>query len=252
MNMSNLIRKQLAGPTASNRLTKTVAARVEAVLAKRMPKVAGMADDAVMTRLITAYNVKHAPAEGLWYRIKKTFADLFSNVTYYTPDARGVTQEMAAQVRPKLKAGDILLRRTEGTSGNFLIPSWWKHAGVYVGDGKVVDAAFKGVHKGSFEKFMTDGDAVMVLRAKDLSSKQREAIARFANLQVGKPYDFDLDFVDQARMTCTELANHAVEAGTGREVVEKNMLGAVVGDAFKNRNFELVWTNRPDMASLLD
>lgn len=252
MKMANLIRNQLAAPASSKRLAKTYATRAEAVLIKRMGKAGGMADDALMTRIITSYNVKSAPPEGLWYRFKKTIADLFSNITYYTPEARGVTKEMAEQVQPKLKAGDILLRRTEGTSGNFLIPSWWKHAGVYVGDGQVVDAAFKGVHKGTFKKFMTDGDAVMVLRAKDLSGSQREAIARFANLQVGKPYDFDLDFADKARMTCTELANHALEAGAGKEVVPKNMLGAVVGDAFKNRNFELVWTNRPDMATFLD
>lgn len=193
--------------------------------------------------------MRHAvPAESAWYRFKKTVIDFFSNINIGKREVHGVTADMAAKVRPQLRPGDILLRRTEGTSGNYFIPSWWKHAGVYVGDGQVVDAAFKGIGKGSFKSFMTEGDSIMIVRPKNLSTQQREAVADYAKRQVGKPYDFDFDFLDEARQSCTELANHALKAGAGKDLVEKNWLGAVTGDGFKNSNFDLIWTNVPEKA----
>ncbi len=189
-----------------------------------------------------------APQETTWYKIKKAVIDFFSNINLGKREVHGVTSEMAQKVLPKMQPGDILLRRTDGTSGNLFIPSWWKHAGVYVGEGQVVDAAFKGIGKDSFHKFMTEGDAIMIVRPKNLTETQRQAIADYANRQVGKPYDFDFDFLDEARQSCTELANHAVKVGAGQELVEKNWFGAVTGDGFKNSNFDLVWSNVPEKA----
>ncbi len=189
-----------------------------------------------------------APQESAWYRLKKTIIEFFSNLDIGKREVHGVTSDMARQVLPQMRPGDILLRRTEGSSGNLFIPSWWKHAGVYVGEGEVVDAVFKGIGKDSFAKFMTEGDSIMIVRPKNLTAQQREAIADYAKSQVGKPYDFDFDFLDEARQSCTELANHALKAGSGKELVEKNWFGAVTGDGFKNSNFELIWSNVPDQA----
>lgn len=189
-----------------------------------------------------------APQESLWYRLKKQIISFFSNLNLGKREVHGVTAEMAAKILPKLLPGDILLRRTDGSSGNLFIPSWWKHAGVYVGDGEAVDAVFKGIGKDSVKKFLTEGDSIMILRPKNLTPEQREAVADYAKRQVGKPYDFDFDFLDEARQSCTELANNALRAATGQDLVEKNWFGAVTGDAFKNSNFELVWSNVPEQA----
>lgn len=190
-----------------------------------------------------------APPETTWYRFKKKVIDFFSNINFAKREVHLVTNEMAERVAPKLRPGDILLRRTDGTSGNFFIPSWWKHAGVYTGQGEVVEAVFKGIEKNSFKRFMTEGDSIMIVRPKNLSTQQREAIATYAIGQVGKPYDFDFNFADELRQSCTELASHAVKAGAGKELVEKNWLGAVTGDAFKNSNFDLIWSNVPKRAT---
>jgi len=190
-----------------------------------------------------------APTESLWYRLKKTVIEFFSTIDIGSRKTHAVTSDMAQRVLPQMQPGDILLRRTDGSSGNLFIPSWWKHAGVYVGEGQVVDAVFKGIGKDSLEAFMTGGDSIMIVRPKSLSDKQRQAIADYAKSQVGKPYDFDFDFLDEARQSCTELANHAVKAGAGQELVERNWFGAVTGDGFKNSNFDLIWSNVPDKAA---
>lgn len=225
--------------TVANSVTTTVRYQFSGAAAKRMPDVAKQ----------VARQAKYAvPTESTWYQIKKKIINFISNIDYGKAKVHAVTEDMAAKVQPKLKPGDILLRRTEGTSGNFFIPSWWKHAGVYVGDGNVVEATFKGIDKTSFKHFMSEGDAVMIVRAKHLNPNQRQSIANYANHQIGKPYDFDFNFSDEARQSCTELANHAVKAGAGKELVEKNWIGSVTGDAFKNENFRLVWSSKPEKA----
>jgi len=225
---------------AGQQLTKAAAASAS----QGATKVARQAEKQLATVSRLA-----APTESLWYRFKKSIIEVFSNINLGKREVHGVTADMAKKVLPQMQPGDILLRRTDGSSGNLFIPSWWKHAGVYVGQGEVVDAVFKGIGKDSFEKFMTDGDAIMIVRPKNLTAQQREAIASYAKGQVGKPYDFDFDFVDQARQSCTELASHAIKAGTGKELVERNWFGAVTGDGFKNSNFDLIWSNAPEKAA---
>lgn len=224
-----------------NALRPTVRQQVRTVAAHAAPETAARVSKQVVQHVL--------PPESTWYRLKRGFIDLVSNLNYNKAEVHAVTEEMAVKVQPRLKAGDILLRRTEGTSGNWFIPSWWKHAGVYVGDGQVVDATFHGIHKRSFKSFMTEGDHVMIVRAKNLSTEQRQSIANYAEHQIGKPYDFDFDFVDEARQSCTELANHAVKAGAGKELVGKNWIGSVTGDAFKNENFQLIWSSNPAKAT---
>lgn len=225
-------------------IQRTVASTLRPALQQRTRSVAAQA----VPKALKQVAKQAAPTESLWYRIKKEVINFVSNFNYNKASVHAVTEDMADKVLPRLKPGDILLRRTEGTSGNFFIPSWWKHAGVYVGDGQVVDATFHGIGKRSFKSFMTEGDHVMIVRAKNLDATQRKSIANYAQHQVGKPYDFDFDFVDEARQSCTELANHAVKAGAGKELAAKNWVGSVTGDAFKNENFGLVWSSTPSQA----
>ncbi|HEY9857487.1 MAG TPA: YiiX/YebB-like N1pC/P60 family cysteine hydrolase [Stenomitos sp.] len=227
----------------ANSLRPTLRRQAQAVAAKAAPQAATQAAKEVAAHAVVA--------DSTWYTLKKKFIGLISNFNYNKAEVHAVTAEMADRVQPRLKAGDILLRRTEGTSGNWFIPSWWKHAGVYVGDGQVVDATFHGIGKRSFKSFMTEGDHVMIVRAKNLTADQRKSIANYAEHQVGKPYDFDFDFVDEARQSCTELANHAVRTGAGKELVQKNWIGSVTGDAFKNENFKLIWSSDPAQSKWL-
>lgn len=223
-------------------IARTIANSFKPVVRYQMPKIPAkaMAEVAEKAAKQAAYVV---PTESTWYQIKKKIINFASNIDVGKAQVHAVTEDMAAKAQAKVKPGDILIRRTEGTSGNWFIPSWWKHAGVYVGKGEVVEATFKGIHKTPFKNFMTDGDHVMIIRAKNLNASQSQSIVNYANHQIGRPYDFDFNFSDEARQSCTELANNAVKAGAGKELVQKNWIGSVTGDAFKNENFKLVWTS---------
>lgn len=187
------------------------------------------------------------PKDTLWYRFKRAFADIMCNIDLPKIFAsRTLGSTVPEGLKEQLKPGDVLLRRTEGTSGNYFIPSWWKHAAVYVGNGKVVEATFAGVKTTSLKEFFEHGDHAAVVRAKDLSEKEQKAMAKFAKRQEGKPYDFDVDFNDASRLTCTELAYQALKAVKGKEVAEQNWFGAVVGDSFLTDKFEVVFTSSPE------
>jgi uncharacterized protein YycO len=106
------------------------------------------------------------------------------------------------------------------------------------------------VQESSLDKFFSHGDHVAILRAPSASDTQREGIARYAKLQLGKPYDFNVDFDDDSRVTCTELAYHALIAGTGKAVVGKDWMNAVVGDDFLGGQMELVYTSTPEHTAI--
>ncbi|MNS62662.1 hypothetical protein D3C72_957310 [compost metagenome] len=187
------------------------------------------------------------PKDTLWYRIKRAVADVLCNIDLPTIFAsRTLGSTVPEGLKEQLKPGDVLLRRTEGTSGNYFIPSWWKHAAVYVGNGKVVEATFAGVKTTSLKEFFEHGDHAAVVRAKDLTEDEQKAMAKFARRQEGKPYDFDVDFNDASRLTCTELAYQALKAVKGKEVAQQNWFGAVVGDSFLTDKFEVVFTSSPE------
>ncbi|MFN3429319.1 MAG: YiiX/YebB-like N1pC/P60 family cysteine hydrolase [Candidatus Sericytochromatia bacterium] len=186
------------------------------------------------------------PKDTLWYRFKRAFADIMCNIDLPTWASRTLGSTVPDGLKSQLQPGDVLLRRTEGTSGNYFIPSWWKHAAVYVGNGKVVEATFSGVKTTSLKEFFDHGDHAAVVRAKDLTEKEQKAMAKFAKRQEGKPYDFDVDFNDASRLTCTELAYQALKAVKGKEVAQQNWFGAVVGDSFLTDKFEVVFTSSPE------
>lgn len=204
-------------------------------------KPAASSADRWRTRAIVAQ--LPAPPESLWYRFKKWALDILCNIDYPSAKVQRLTETAAFRVQPLLRPGDILLRRTEGTSGNFFIPSWWKHAAVYTGKGQVVEATFGGVQKASLEEFFTHGDHVVILRAKDLKKADRRAMVNWSNAQLGKPYDFDADFADSSRLMCTELARTALLIGAKKDLVPLNFFGTVTGDNFLNEHFQTVWSS---------
>lgn len=188
-----------------------------------------------------------APQDSLWYRFKRAAANVLFNLPIPSFTARTLGQEVPDGLLNTMKPGDVLLRRTEGTSGNLAIPSWWKHAAVYLGDGKVAEATFDGVRISTMEEFFAGGDHVAVLSPKGLTDTQRQKTADFARTQAGKPYDFNVDFSDDARFMCTELVATALRQGVGKPLVELGKwTKSVVSDDFFNGRFDTVYTSAPE------
>ncbi len=163
-----------------------------------------------------------------------------SGVATYMGDTRIVSRPpfiKAGQVEAiesRLEPGDILLERANWYLSNPSLPGFWKHAALYVGrledlkrlgiadapaiqqhlgdyltagpDGRaktVIEAVSEGVLLNSLTKSL-HADYAAVLRPRVSTGRKAIAITRaFANL--GKPYDFNFDFEDTAKLVCTQV-----------------------------------------------
>lgn len=145
-----------------------------------------------------------------------------------------------------IQPGDILIRRFEGYIDKWLIPGWWNHAGIYIGeidgkDHKVVHAISDGVIVDDLIDFMRT-DHMIVLRAMD--GKQEEALMR-AKSAIGKKYDFAFNFKETLRFSCTELISYCypwVINGKRRF----GRITIVADDIVKTPSLEVIWDSRKD------
>ena len=166
-----------------------------------------------------------------WAGIKRPF--------WFTINATGyqLKGEHYRRVMEIIQPGDILIRRFEGYVDKWLIPGFWNHAGVYIGDdegkpAQVIHAVSEGVIQEDLLNFMRT-DHMLILRAPS-GKKGRKAKAAIekAKKVVGAPYDFGFDFADTHRFSCTELVAYCHPGlVTGKKRFGKY---TIIADDFKN------------------
>lgn len=108
----------------------------------------------------------------------------------------------------KIEDGDTLVGRTEGEGANLIIPGYWKHVAMYIGNGLIVEAVGSGVRKSDLITFLLHRDHVKCLRPKFMTEASCAASALIATSQIGKPYDYELKS-DIRAFYCAELCQWA-------------------------------------------
>ncbi len=153
------------------------------------------------------------------------------------------------KIRNLIKPGDIILRRYEGYLSSYMIPGFWNHAGLYIGDDgekieQVIHAVSEGVIQEDILNFMrTDHMIVLRLAPQEGNETAASEAVNKAKSIVGKPYDFGFDFKDTNRFSCTELVTHCYP-GT---VQGKKRLGkeTFIADDFYNSDaLTTIWDTR--------
>ena len=150
-----------------------------------------------------------------------------------------VSADQLAELRAKLRPGDILIERRNWYLSNAFLPGYWPHAALYVGTADdlralgladdprvaarlaafsrpdahghafaVIEAMSEGVVFTSLDYSAGGADGVAVLRPRVDEAARREIIARAFD-HAGKPYDFDFDFFSADKLVCTELVYRA-------------------------------------------
>jgi len=150
------------------------------------------------------------------------------------------------QLEKIIQPGDILVRRFEGYIDRILIPGWWNHVGIYVGDiddknHKVIHAISEGVVVDDLIDFMRT-DHMIVLRAQ--RGAQENAITR-AKLAIGSDYDFAFNFDETVRFSCTELIGHCYK-GIINGKKRFGRFTIVADDIVENNKLSVVWDSRKD------
>jgi hypothetical protein len=92
-----------------------------------------------------------------------------------------------------LEIGDIIVSTSSGKASEIIrgaTGSEISHAGIYVGDGLVVEAIGGGVQLTTLASALADDRYAVALRHPDLSEEQRLIIRDFVGQQIGQSYDF--------------------------------------------------------------
>lgn len=124
----------------------------------------------------------------------------------------------------KLKKGDILLRRWDYYITNWFIPGYWVHAGVYVGNNKVIHSTpTKGVHESDILDFMR-ADGIMVLRIPKRNNIKGKLISDKAKRILGKKYDYTFNGKENSKYYCFEVVAHCLQNISGINLEIKNII----------------------------
>lgn len=123
------------------------------------------------------------------------------------------------------RPGDVLLSRTKGELTTLVIPGFWKHAAIYVGNGKVVEAVSPFVKKSELSDFVYKTDYVSLLRVRDIKKTLGNRIAKRARDHIGKKYDFDLDIQNQDKVFCSEVAVDSINYVMGAYLKARTVFG---------------------------
>ena len=120
-----------------------------------------------------------SPLHGLFRRIVFWAGDTrrlhkFPWVTWDVHQHRIDLDEVIRKAIPLLRIGDIILHRDEGYLSNLFIGGFMIHAGIYIGDGYVVEAISDGVKRRHVAHILYS-DYAMIVRPRLGDEEEREA-----------------------------------------------------------------------------
>jgi len=219
--------------------------------------------------------------EKLYNGFIKFFGDIkvykFPMFLLYDPGGYKVKGEDIRQVIKTVQPGDIFLRGYVNYLDGYIIPGFFSHAGLYLGEVKESDAAglnpdqlddFRTgdqmvVHSMAEGVFMEDVinfcrcDYMMVLRRNPAQESEEsrkttfQDVYKIALTDLGKSYDFKFDFQDFHNLSCTELVfdcckgfirDYGIDVKTRRVMFIKKHL--ITPDDFANSKLDIVWKSK--------
>jgi len=123
------------------------------------------------------------------------------------------SQQDVEDILPLIEEGDFILTRTRGELTTAVIPGYWKHSETYVGERHVVGAVSPQTRKTWIENLILKTDYFCVMRLKDVTKEEQQAICAMALAMLHIPYDFGMNFNEKSTVCCSELIflsiNHA-------------------------------------------
>ena len=180
----------------------------------------------------------------IFYKVKNALISWFSDIRVYIggvilfgSSSYEIKGPHTRQVLNVLEPGDVLLRRYNHYLGSVLIPGYWSHAAIYVGDNKVVHMLGGGITDEDILTFLRC-DNVMVIRCEDSTKVAAAVKEAFNYLHKDIEYDYEFNFNDIKAMSCTEL----IDVCYGHpEYKNKPINKLILPDDLLESIFKVVW-----------
>ena len=148
------------------------------------------------------------------YEIKKTAIKWFGNIIIskyplfvtFGHTAYKIKGEDVRNILNVIKPGDILLRRFDSYVSGLMIPGYFTHAAIYIGDDQIIHMLGDGITKEDILTFTRCDDiAIIHCNQEQISNIAIEKAIEYLNK--GEEYDYNFDFSNDKRLSCTELVN---------------------------------------------
>jgi len=151
---------------------------------------------------------------GILYNIKSSITGWFGDVKVYKypffvlmgHTAYKINGKDQREILSTLKPGDVLLRRYDHYISGLMIPGYFTHSAMYVGNNDVIHMLGDGVTKEDILTFMRCDD-LTVLRYKDETTIETAIRKALVFYKHGVEYDYDFDPNCPKRLYCTEFSD---------------------------------------------
>lgn len=196
------------------------------------------------------------PINKLLSAIKKKFLDFLATIRFYkTPffivfGPRGYKFKDTLNIFNIVRPGDIILRRYDSYMSSFMIPGYWKHAGIVFDKHTVIHSVGKGVCTEDVLQFCRT-DEICILRVPGLKKEDKEKILNRAAKVLGSNYDYDFNVKDTSAFYCSELVAFALKDYVKFEPKSHLILGAfptfptiMPQHLFEHKDLKIIYDSR--------
>ena len=183
---------------------------------------------------------------GLLYKIQSKLLEILGDIRWfgfrspfwvaYNVKSYRLRGEHYRAVKDILQPGDILVRAFDGFVDKWFIPGKWNHGAIYIGQEQVVHSMSEGVFVEDIINFMRT-DHMAILRPPQ--EMVEEGVKRAESI-VGLEYDFNFDFDDHKRFSCTEVVDYCYP---GVLTPSKYLWKTIIApdDIVKASQFTMIW-----------
>ncbi len=105
---------------------------------------------------------------------------------------------------PHLKKWDIVCMKSPNRLTDKLIPGYFGHVGIFLGDNIFAESTQKGVIYSHSQNF-AEGNIFVIIRPNSVTNEQNERMMQILKAQIGKNYDFNFNVESPDMIFCTEL-----------------------------------------------
>lgn len=162
---------------------------------------------------------------------KYPFFILFGSTSY---KIKGTHQR---EILDLIKPGDVLLRRYDHYLSGLMIPGYFTHAALYVGDNQVIHLLGDGIYKEDILTFLRC-DNITLLRFKDQSMVSSAITKAYEQLALGIEYDYDFDMDKPDKFYCTEFIDYCYDYPMRPNIDHDYILP---DDLLAEPSFSIVW-----------
>ncbi len=181
----------------------------------------------------------------MWYKIKSAVIGWFGDIQIFKypffilfgHTAYKIKGHHQRQIINTLRPGDVLLRRYNNYLSGLMIPGYFTHAALYVGDNQVIHLLGDGICKEDILIFMRC-DNMVVLRVKDQSIVDEAIKKAYEQLEKGTEYDYDFNTNSPDRLYCTEFVDFCFDYPV-KPFISHDYI--IPDDFMASANFDIIW-----------